>query len=544
MDPSAVRSALNEMAYLHVPDKDRSKSPSPADSLASSATDISTLPIHGRHGSDGEHEPLTGRKTLQGSRYRDSHKGLTKNLAFAIGAAALGSAFQHGYNIGVVNAPQKLVVAFINDTYYHRFETAASTETTTMIYSIIVSIYCIGGMIGGLMTAFAAEKFGRKGGLLFNNVFVIVAAALMGFARSCRSYEMMIMGRFFIGVNNGLNAGLGPMYLNEISPTHLRGAVGSMYQLVVTISILVSNILGLEGLYGTEKSWPLLFGFTIVPTILMLCTFPLCPESPKYILINQGKDVAAQQALTWLRGSLEVHDEMDEMRAEYEQVKMVPKVTLYEMIHNIGLRTPLIIAMMVMLSQQLSGINAAFYFSTDIFTGAGLSRDAAANATLAVSVINVLMTFVSLVLVERAGRRQLLLIGLGGMAVLTVVLTISLSMNGSNPIFSWMSVASVIGFVIMFAAGPGSIPWFLVGELFGQGARPLATSLSVAVNWTANFLVGMCFLPLKAALGHFVFLIFTAFLMFFWIFTFRRVPETKGKSVEEIAALFRQRAYQ
>ncbi|XP_022667199.1 solute carrier family 2, facilitated glucose transporter member 1-like isoform X5 [Varroa jacobsoni] len=510
MDPSTVRSALSEMAYLHVPDKDRSKSPSPADSLASSATDISTLPIHGRHGSDGENEPLTGRRVFLEPKSREYHQGLTKNLAFAIGAAALGSAFQHGYNTGVVNAPQKHVEAFINDTYKHRFEEYPTESTIKMIYSIIVSIYCIGGMMGGLLTAFVSEKFGRKGGLLLNNIFVLIAAALMGFSKRCRSYEMIIMGRFFIGVNNGLNAGLAPLYLNEISPTQMRGAVG----------------------------------FTIVPSILMLLTFPLCPESPKYILINQGKDVAAQQALTWLRGSLEVHDEMDEMRVEFEQIKMVPRVTLYEMVHNIGLRTPLIISMMMMLSQQLSGINAAIFFSTNIFLDAGLSNSEATRATIGVGVINTLMTLVSLVLVERAGRRTLHLIGLAGMACLTVVLTLCLALKDEIKELSYLSVGAVVGFVIMFATGPGSIPWFMVGELFGQGARPLATSLSVAVNWTANFVVGMTFLPLTGILGHYTFLIFTGFLIFFWIFTYRRVPETKGKSVEEIAAIFRQRAYQ
>ncbi|OQR71048.1 solute carrier family 2, partial [Tropilaelaps mercedesae] len=398
-----------------------------------------------------------------------------------------------------------------------------------MIYSIIVAIYCIGGMMGGLLTAFVSEKFGRKGGLLLNNVFVVLAAALMGFSKRCRSYEMIIMGRFFVGVNNGLNAGLGPLYLNEISPTHMRGAVGSIYQLTVTIAILISNILGLGSLLGTEDMWPILFGFTIVPSIVMLVTFPLCPESPKYILINQGKDVASQQALTWLRGSLEVHDEMDEMRAEFEQLKLVPRVTLYEMVHNIGLRTPLIISMMMMLSQQLSGINAAIFFSTNIFIDAGLSTAEATRATLGVGVINVLMTLVSLFLVERAGRRTLHLIGLGGMGVLTVVLTLCLVLKASADFscfislafdyiqatfvnrqkqfpmwtrkddikeLSYVSVAAVVGFVVMFATGPGSIPWFLVGELFGQGARPLATSLSVAINWTANFIVSMTFLPL------------------------------------------------
>lgn len=138
---------------------------------------------------------------------------------------------------------------------------------------------------------------------------------------------MLILGRFFVGFSSGLNAGLAPMYLTEISPLHLRGAVGTIYQLVVTISILASQILGLPSALGTADRWPALFAITIVPSVFMLATLPLCPESPKYILINQGRDVAAQQALTWLRGTIEVHDEMDEMRAEFEAIKMVSRVS-------------------------------------------------------------------------------------------------------------------------------------------------------------------------------------------------------------------------
>jgi SP family facilitated glucose transporter-like MFS transporter 1 len=130
----------------------------------------------------------------------------------------LGSSFQHGYNTGVVNAPQELVQKFILDAHTERFQdltmniTANSTTadinsntgTVNMIYSIMVSIFCIGGMIGALLTGYVAEKFGRKGGLLWNNVFVFLAAGLMGFSKMCRSYEMLIMGRFFIGFNAGL----------------------------------------------------------------------------------------------------------------------------------------------------------------------------------------------------------------------------------------------------------------------------------------------------------------------------------------------------
>ncbi|KAF8790704.1 Solute carrier family 2 like protein [Argiope bruennichi] len=472
------------------------------------------------------------------------YKGLTSHLVFAIAAGAFGSSFQHGYNTGVTNIPQSLIQKFINDTYYERYETAAGDNTVTFIFSILVSIFCVGGMAGALLTAFVAERFGRRGGLLLNNIFVFLAAIFMGTSKAAHSYEMLILGRFFIGFNSGLNAGLAPMYLAEISPLHLRGAVGTIYQLVITISILVSQVLGLPQILGTEDRWPFLFAMTLVPSVFMLFTLPFCPESPKYILITQGRDVAAQKALTWLRGTIEVHDEMDEMRAEYEAMKLVPKVTLHEMWHNPVLRTPLFISVMVMLSQQLSGINAAIFFSTDIFLSAGLSDANALNATLGMGSINVVMTIVSLFLVEQAGRRTLHLCGLGGMMTMTILLTICLACQKSAPWLSYVSIICVITFVVMFAIGPGSIPWFLVTELFGQGARPIATSIAVTVNWSANFVVGLGFLPLQNVLGVYTFFLFTILLALFWLFTYKCVPETKNKTVEEITAIFRQKAYQ
>ncbi len=198
-----------------------------------------------------------------------------------------------------------------------------------------------------------------------------------------------------------------------------------------------------------------------------------------------------------MRGTIEVHDEMDDMRSESESMKLVPKVTLHELWYNSMLRQPLFISLVVMLSQQFSGINAVIFFSTDIFEKAGLDKSAALYATMGMGVINVLMTIVSLVLVEKSGRRTLLLMGLGGMFFTTIILTICLAFKDSFHFLSYVSILAVYVFVIMFASGPGSIPWFLVTELFGVGARAIATSIAVSVNWTANFIVGLAFLPLQ-----------------------------------------------
>ncbi|CAL1262681.1 unnamed protein product [Larinioides sclopetarius] len=477
-----------------------------------------------------------------GVSYRGQKKGLTGHLVFAIAAAAFGSSFQHGYNTGVVNAPQKLVEKFINETYFERYNEVPSDSVVTVIFSVMVSVFCLGGMLGALGTAYLAENFGRKGGLLLNNVFVFIAAALMGFGKMARSYEMLIAGRFVIGLNSGLNAGLSPMYLTEISPIHLRGAVGTIYQLIIAFTILISQILGMPEILGTEEGWPVLFGLIIVPAIFMLATLPLCPESPKYILICKGKEVAAQKGVLIFFFKSQQTKYNGFRKFSKGQCRFYKTVTLKEMWENAVLRKPLIIAVVVMLSQQLSGINAVIFYSTSIFITAGLSNQAAIYATLGMGTVNVLMTFISMILVEKAGRKTLHLVGLTGMMIITALLTLSLALTPKAAWLSYVSVFCIIGFIIMFASGPGSIPWFLVAELFGQGARPIATSIAVSVNWMANFIVSLGFLPIVESIGEYTFLIFTAILAMCCLFTYNKVPETKGRTVEEITAEFREKS--
>ncbi|XP_050691339.1 solute carrier family 2, facilitated glucose transporter member 1-like isoform X1 [Eriocheir sinensis] len=470
-------------------------------------------------------------------------KGLNARLAFAISAAAFGSAFQHGYNLGVINNPQALIESWINATYTDRHDEPMSEQKRTFVFSIIVSIYCAGGMFGGAMTGFFAERFGRKGGLLINNAFALVASVLFGFCKMASSYEMLIIGRFVIGINNGLNAGLCPMYLSEIAPTNLRGAIGTAYQLVLTISILISQVMGLENLLGTESLWPLALALTGAPAIFQLLALPICPESPKFLLISKDKPVDAQRALTWLRDTNDVQQEMGEMRNEAEAGKLVPAVSLREIVMNPTLRIPLVISLMMMMAQQLSGINAVIFFSTEIYKSAGLTDEAALNATIAMGTMNVLMTFASLVMVEKFGRKTLMLVGLSGMLVDVFLLFVCLLFKDSHSAVGYFSIVLVIVFVVMFATGPGSIPWFFVTELFAQNARPTASSIAVAVNWTAAFFVGIGFLPLKEVMGPYVFIVFAVLLAGFILFTWFKVPETKGRSIDEITSIFKQSAY-
>ncbi|XP_058793375.1 glucose transporter type 1 isoform X2 [Phymastichus coffea] len=465
-------------------------------------------------------------------------QGLTIFLSYAILAAVLGM-LQFGYNTGVINAPEKNIENFMKDVYKSRYGEDISEDYVQSLYSIAVSIFAIGGMVGGFSGGMIANRFGRKGGLLLNNVVGILGACLMGCTKIAYSYEMLFVGRFVIGVNCGLNTSLVPMYISEIAPLNLRGGLGTINQLAVTIGLLVSQILGIEQILGTNDGWPVLLGLAICPAILQLILLPFCPESPRYLLITKKWEEEARKALRKLRANNQVEEDIEEMRAEELAQQAESTISMSELLCSPTLRAPLIIGIVMQLSQQLSGINAVFYYSTSLFTTSGLPPESAKFATIGIGIIMVGMTLVSIPLMDRTGRRTLHLYGLGGMFIFSIFITISFLIKEMIDWMSYLSVVSILSFVVFFAVGPGSIPWMITAELFSQGPRPAAMSIAVLVNWLANFLVGICFPSMKNTLDNYTFLPFSGFLAVFWIFTYKKVPETKNKTFEEILALFR-----
>ncbi|XP_048263006.1 glucose transporter type 1 isoform X4 [Bombus affinis] len=465
-------------------------------------------------------------------------QGLTLFLSYAILAAVLGM-LQFGYNTGVINAPEVNIENFMKDVYKDRYGEDISDDSVKKLYSVAVSIFAIGGMLGGFSGGIIANRFGRKGGLLLNNVLGIVGACLMGCTKIAHSYEMLFFGRFIIGVNCGLNTSLVPMYISEIAPLNLRGGLGTVNQLAVTVGLLVSQVLGIEQILGTNEGWPVLLGLAICPAILQLLLLPVCPESPRYLLITKQWEEEARKALRRLRASNQVEEDIEEMRAEERAQQAESRISMTELICSPTLRAPLVIGVVMQLSQQLSGINAVFYYSTNLFTSSGLTEESAKFATIGIGAIMVLMTLGSIPLMDRTGRRTLHLYGLGGMFIFSIFITISFLIKEMIDWMSYLSVVSTLSFVVFFAVGPGSIPWMITAELFSQGPRPAAMSIAVLVNWMANFLVGIGFPSMKTSLENYTFLPFSAFLAIFWIFTYKKVPETKNKTFEEILALFR-----
>uniref|UniRef100_A0A0N5AYB7 MFS domain-containing protein n=1 Tax=Syphacia muris TaxID=451379 RepID=A0A0N5AYB7_9BILA len=441
----------------------------------------------------------------------------TGPLILAIFASCIGSAFQFGYHIGCINAPAEIIKQWYIKSHEEMFNSTITYEAVSRVqWAITVSSFAVGGMVGGLASGWCGDKFGRKGGMILNNILAVLATLLMGSAKYVGVYFMMMIGRVVIGLNAGLSSALVPMYLTELSPINLRGTIGSFNQLTVTIAILFSQFIGLPQIFGTPERWPFIFVFGLVPVVIQLLTLPLCPESPKYTLIVKNNSDQAEMDLKKLRGDDDVKAELKEMQDEAAAMAAVEKVSIKSLFKG-EYAWPMFIAIMMMLAQQLSGINVAMFFSTIIFKNAGLGENAV-YATLGMGLCNVIMTVISVYLVDhpRFGRRSLLLSGLIGMLFSSLALVLSITIYVS------------------------SIPWFFVSELFTSGARGSANSVAVMTNWLANTLVAVTFEFLMQILMQYSFLIFSTFLTLFIIFTYIFVPETKGRTVEEIYEEFKR----
>ncbi|XP_030631086.1 solute carrier family 2, facilitated glucose transporter member 2 [Chanos chanos] len=480
----------------------------------------------------------------------ESGKDLTGTLALAVFTAALGS-LQYGYSLGVINAPQKVIerhyaraLGVVPEDWDHS-DSYNSTETTkthssvVMYWSLSVAIFSVGGVLSSFLVGFVADVRGRVKGMLAVNVLAVTAGLLMGLAKMSQPHIMVIAGRAIMGFYCGLSSGLVPMYIGEISPVKYRGALGTLHQLAIVVGILISQVIGLDFLLGNDDMWPLLLGLSGAPAILQSVLLPLCPESPRYLYIKLGKEDEACKSLKRLKGEYDPSKDLAEMKAEKEEVMREARVSIPVLVRSSVYRQQLFVALMMHLSQQFSGINAIFYYSTSIFHKAGVTQPV--YATIGVGVVNTIFTMVSVVLVDKAGRRTLTLVGLGGMCCCAVMMTVGLSLLDTYSWMSYLSMAAIFLFVCFFEIGPGPIPWFIVAEIFSQGPRPAAIALAGCCNWTSNFVIGMFFPYIEDCLGNYVFILFAVLLFGFTVFIYFRVPETKGKTFDEISAVFQRK---
>ncbi|XP_043532105.1 solute carrier family 2, facilitated glucose transporter member 1a isoform X3 [Chiloscyllium plagiosum] len=299
---------------------------------------------------------MEGSEVLQQSTKRKGR--LTRVLAFAILVSTFGSSFQYGYNVAVINSPATYMQQFYNQSYFDRYGTYMDNSFQTVLWSLTVSMYPLGGFFGSLMVAPLVNTLGRKGTLLFNNIFSIVPAILMGTSKAAKSFEIIIFARIMIGICAGLSSNVVPMYLGELSPKNLRGAIGVMPQLFITIGILIAQIFGIRSILANEKGWPLLLSLTGFPAVVELILLPFFPESPRFMLIQKGNLTGARAALRRIRGWDDVDDEIEEMRMEDQSEKAEGHMSVLNLFSFRSLRWQLVSIIILNMGQQLSGVNA------------------------------------------------------------------------------------------------------------------------------------------------------------------------------------------
>lgn len=409
------------------------------------------------------------------------------------------------------------------------------------LWTITTALFVVGGMIGAFTSKYVCDYFGRKKGILFHHIFTIIGAVLVFIAPLVNSPECMFISRFVYGIQGGMSCGLIPTYLSEISPADLRGATGVVHQLGITVGILVSQTLGFRQLLGTASLWHYLLAIPIIPGILGVVVLLLFfPESPRALLINNRDEESARKALHRLRNSTNVDAELDQIRQESRETKSDEAISIKDLFTLSELRWPLITGLILQLTQQLCGINAIFFYSESIFKDAKIPSEHIQYAVFATGFINVIMTLVCIPLIDKLGRKPLLVYPMIIIVLDFILLTIFLTLNkdGSSMTFSYLSIACIIIFIMCFAVGLGPIPFVYVAECFRQEARSTALAICMFTNWVANLILTLTFPYLAKLCGTYVFVVFTIIVAIAVVVIFKKVPETKGRSVDQIMAFF------
>ncbi|XP_067950914.1 facilitated glucose transporter protein 1-like [Watersipora subatra] len=467
-----------------------------------------------------------------------------KWMYFSVLASVIGTSFSYGYALGSLNTPTKVMQGAYKNWYNISSGGGdLSQSEITFLWSATVSIYCLGGVLSGCVSGFMADKFGRKRCMLVLNIVQVIAVALMFSSIWLHSYGVIIAGRFIYGLYGGFATVVCPLYLNEISPESMRGSVGSMNQMGVVVGLLLGQVIGLPQILGSPDYFYYILAIPIIPAVLHWAMLAVSPESPTWLYLKGNDREGARAALEKLR-DMSVMTSVDGELEDYHRLELSaasePQVSLKDMFTTYRWR-PLAVASVMHASQQLGGINAVIFYSTIIFLGAGLTHDAAQYATLSLGGINIIMTLVSLVLVERLGRRTLHLYGMGG-GFISLALLSTFLLFQALPGVEWMSYLCIIfvaTYLIFWAVGPANIPWIYTAELFDMASRKWAISIAIAVNWSCNFLVGVSFPSIQLAMQNYAFLPFMAIIAICWTFLYSRALETKGRSALSITSHYK-----
>lgn len=439
-----------------------------------------------------------------------------KPLVYVAAAISALGGMLFGYDIGVISG----AILFIKK----QFSLSSSME------EIVVSAVLLGSLIGAAAGGMLADRLGRRR-LSIGTAIVFCLGA--GGAALATGTAWLIIARVVAGIAIGVASFVSPLYISEIAPVDIRGKLVSINQVALTSGIVISYLI--DYAYAPSQNWRWMFALAVIPAAAFGIGLLFIPDSPRW-LAGRGHLDQARDVLKKIRSPEQVGGEVKEIQSSVSQQKgswseLFSKLLRQAMIVGIGLA----------IAQQITGINTVIYYAPTIFKFAGLSSTSAAIlASVGVGIINVVLTVVAMQLIDRIGRRPLLLISLAGMALSLFVLGGAFLLPQFKSVLGWIAVGSLMTYVGFYAVGLGPVFWLILSEIYPLRIRGRAMSVGTAANWSSNLIVALTFLTLTKIIGKpGTFWLYAAVTIGAWFFAYFLVPETKGKTLEQIEAHWR-----
>ena len=425
-----------------------------------------------------------------------------------------------GYDTGVISG----AILFITEDF----------GLSPFMQGAVVASLLLGAMVGAGLAGPLSDTLGRKRLIMIAAVTFTVGAIAAAVAPSAWA---LVGARFVIGLAVGCAALVVPLYLSEIAPTRLRGAIGSLNQLMIVVGILVAFIV--NAILASSADWRLMLGLAAVPSLILLVGMAFMPETPRF-LVTEGEEDEAREVLEELKtDDAPAEDEPEQKVQEIREVDEQEQGGGWELLKEEWIRPALVVAIGLAVFQQLVGINTIIYYAPTTLTGVGYGPEAAIYANLAIGTLNVAMTILAIRIVDRVGRKPMLLIGLIGMVTSLVILGVSTEVlakpDSPGDPAAIVTLLCLAGFIASFAATWGPVVWVVLPEVLPLSVRGTAMGLAIFLHWGANFLVSQSFPIMLDAWGAGpVFLGYAVIGVIAFFFVKTQVPETKGRSLEEI----------
>lgn len=411
-------------------------------------------------------------------------------------------------------------------------------KLSALAVEIVTSWVTLGALGGSLAGGELADRLGRRRALLVAAALFAAGAAIEAFAPAT---TVLVAGRLVVGFGVGVAAVAAPLYAAELAPAGMRGRFVATYQLAITAGIFLSYLI--DAALAGEGRWRTMLGASAVPALLLFVAMLAAVESPRW-LARVGRRADARAAIVRARPRL---DPDVRLAAIESSLREETGRASWREVFAPQWRRPLAVGIGLAVYQQVTGINAIIYYSDRIFAAAGFASPAAQAqaSTWAIGAVNVLATFIAIAFIDRLGRRPLLLAGLVGMGASLAVVGVAFASiapgaTGSGPSTAGLvTLGALVVFIASFAFSLGPVVWTVINEIFPGRVRGRAVAVATAVNWGAAFVVSQTFLSLVAAIGEaLTFGLFALFCAVGFAWVWRKVPETKGRSLEQIQALW------